>query len=128
MYVHICVYMYILIKYKYIKVNTNISLLRYTYITFRQLHLELCRIAHDINDFFGMQVTLQMLSCFFIFTEYFVFQYYTILNLNKFYIDEIAIKMLLACNMWFIIFLMKLLSLNHVCESVSAKVHTFNKL
>ncbi|XP_077279724.1 uncharacterized protein LOC143907079 isoform X2 [Temnothorax americanus] len=43
------------------------------------------------------------------------------LHLKEMYEDDITLKILLSINMWFIIFLMKLISLNHICESVSVK-------
>ncbi|XP_071632574.1 uncharacterized protein [Temnothorax longispinosus] len=85
------------------------------------LHLELCQIARDINGFFGMQMTLQMISYFVVLNGWFYFQYYIILHLKEMYENNIALKVALSVNMWFITFLMKLVSLNHICESVSAK-------
>ncbi|XP_071572211.1 putative gustatory receptor 28b [Temnothorax nylanderi] len=85
------------------------------------LHLELCQIARDINGFFGMQMTLQMISYFVVVNGWFYFQYYIILHLKEMYENDIALKVLLSVNMWFITFLMKLVSLSHICESVSAK-------
>ncbi|XP_071572173.1 uncharacterized protein [Temnothorax nylanderi] len=89
--------------------------------TVMHLHLELCRIAHDINGFFGMQMTLQIISYFVVLSGLFYFLYYIILHLKEVYEDDITLKILLSINMWVIIFLMKLISLNHICESVSVK-------
>ncbi|XP_011873868.1 PREDICTED: putative gustatory receptor 28b, partial [Vollenhovia emeryi] len=89
--------------------------------TVMHLHLELCRVARNINGFFGIQITLQMLSYFVILIGMFNLHYNAILKPIKIYDDDTALKILLSTNTWFIIYLMKLISLNHICESVSAK-------
>lgn len=91
---------------------------------FRHLHWELCRTAHNINDFFGIQMTLQMMTYFVVLNRTFYFQYYTILHLKEMHNNNMAIKIFLSGNTWFIVFLMKFISLNHICESVSTKVNT----
>ncbi|TGZ46193.1 hypothetical protein DBV15_06532 [Temnothorax longispinosus] len=47
------------------------------------LHLELCRTARDINGFFGVQMTLQIISYFILLNEGSYFEYHTILHLKE---------------------------------------------
>ncbi|KAL0115672.1 hypothetical protein PUN28_010891 [Cardiocondyla obscurior] len=90
-----------------------------------QLHLELCRIARYINDFFGMQMTLQMLSYFVALISMFIFQYNAIVYLKLIFENDTALKIFLATNMWFIIYLIQVLLLNYICESVNTKFFSF---
>ncbi|XP_071632178.1 putative gustatory receptor 28b [Temnothorax longispinosus] len=87
------------------------------------LHLELCRTARDINGFFGVQMTLQIISYFILLNEGSYFEYHTILHLKEIINNNVILKTFLSSIMWFFIFLTKLISLNHICESVSAKAH-----
>ncbi|KYM83569.1 hypothetical protein ALC53_05969 [Atta colombica] len=87
----------------------------------RYLHLELCRTARDINGYFGIQITLQMMSYFIILIEMFHFQYYMILHWKLIYKNNEALKIMIANYWWFIFYLIKLISLNYVCESISIK-------
>ncbi|KYQ60716.1 hypothetical protein ALC60_00341 [Trachymyrmex zeteki] len=90
--------------------------------TVMHLHLELCRIARDINDLFGTQLTLQMISCFFILVTTFFAQYHMILCLTYIYENNSAkLKLILANDIWCIVFLIKFISLNYICENASAK-------
>lgn len=75
-----------------------------------------------------MQMTLQMLAYFVILITMFNFQYYALLHLQKMSQDKMTLIVLLCTNTWFIIYLIKFVSLNHTCESVSAKVSTFDSL
>jgi len=101
--------------------NVYIYLLMYF---FRHLHLELCRIARNINAFFGMQITVQMI-CYFVFlTGLFYFQYHITLCLEeKMYSVENKLTILIHTNLWCGIHLTKLITLNYICESVGAKVN-----
>ncbi|XP_072753459.1 uncharacterized protein [Anoplolepis gracilipes] len=87
------------------------------------LHLELCRIARNINNFFGIQMTLQMISYFVLLTGVFYFQYSTILCLKQMHEDsgENELLILIHTNSWLIMYLTKLLTLNYICEGVSTK-------
>ncbi|XP_071632090.1 putative gustatory receptor 28b [Temnothorax longispinosus] len=85
------------------------------------LHLELCRTARNINNFFGIQMTLQMISSFVTLNGMFYFEYYIILHLKEIAKNNMAFNILLSDTMWFSILFVKLISLNHICESVSAK-------
>ncbi|XP_011881055.1 PREDICTED: uncharacterized protein LOC105569310 [Vollenhovia emeryi] len=86
------------------------------------LHLELCRTARDISDLFGIPMALQMISYFVLLNGMFYFQYCAIIHLQEMYKNNLAVNICLSTNIWFIIFLMKLLSVNHICENVSTKV------
>lgn len=75
-------------------------------------------------------MTLQMISYFIILIGMFYFQYHTIFEIlfskNKF--ENVGLNVLFSYNMWFIIFLIKFILLNYMCESVSTKVNTFSGL
>ncbi|XP_020298583.1 uncharacterized protein LOC109862842 [Pseudomyrmex gracilis] len=87
------------------------------------LHLELRCIARNINGFYGMQMTVQMVSCFGYFLGILYYQYHVQLCLIHTYESGQAKVLLMLCtDIWTIYFLIKFLSLNHICESVSAKV------
>ncbi|XP_071638310.1 uncharacterized protein [Temnothorax longispinosus] len=86
------------------------------------LHLELCRTARDINGFFGLQMTLQMITYFVVLNGGSYFEYYTILHLKEIN-SNIILNTSLSSMIWFLVFLTKLISVNHICESVSAKAH-----
>ncbi|XP_071572206.1 uncharacterized protein [Temnothorax nylanderi] len=91
--------------------------------TVMHLHSELCRVARNINDLFATQLTLQMISYFVILIVSFYVQYHMMLCLKQIYgSDSAKLKLVLANDMWCMIFLTKFISLNHICESVSAKV------
>ncbi|KYM95500.1 hypothetical protein ALC62_13930 [Cyphomyrmex costatus] len=86
------------------------------------LHSELCRIAFDIHGLFNIHMTLQMISYFIILIAMFHFQYHTMFCLKQMYGGNlIRLKLLLCSDVWFIICLTKLISFNHICESVSVK-------
>ncbi|XP_070156715.1 uncharacterized protein [Polyergus mexicanus] len=87
------------------------------------LHLELCEIARKINDFFGMQMTLQMISYFILLTGVFYYQYRMILCYNHNYKDngEGQLIFLIHTEIWTSMHLIKFVTLNYICESVSTK-------
>lgn len=91
---------------------------------FRHLHLELCGIARKINDFFGMQMTLQMISYFVLLTGVFYYQYRMILCHNHNYKDsgKSQLIFLIHADIWTSIYLIKFVTLNYICENVSTKV------
>ncbi|XP_011631162.1 uncharacterized protein LOC105423191 [Pogonomyrmex barbatus] len=70
-----------------------------------------------------MQLTLQMITYFIILISSFYIQYHMILCLKQIHGSNTAkLKLILSNDMWGIIFLTKFMSVNHICESVSAKV------
>ncbi|XP_029665576.1 uncharacterized protein LOC115236977 [Formica exsecta] len=91
--------------------------------TAMHLHLELCGIARKINDFFGMQMTLQMISYFVLLTGVFYYQYRMILCHNHNYKDsgESQLIFLIHADIWTSIYLIKFVTLNYICENVSTK-------
>ncbi|XP_024868628.1 uncharacterized protein LOC112452575 [Temnothorax curvispinosus] len=68
-------------------------------------------------------MTLQIISYFILLNEGSYFEYHTILHLKEIINNDVILKTFLSSMMWFFIFLTKLISLNHICESVSAKAH-----
>ncbi|XP_020299133.1 uncharacterized protein LOC109863303, partial [Pseudomyrmex gracilis] len=90
--------------------------------TAMHLHFELCWIARNINFFYGVQMTVQMASYFVGFLTLLYFQYRSLLCLFHVYESNKTIWMLaLSTDMWTIFFLVKFVSLNHICESVCYK-------
>ncbi|XP_011704609.1 PREDICTED: uncharacterized protein LOC105459938 [Wasmannia auropunctata] len=86
------------------------------------LHSELCRIVSDIHSLFEIHMTLQMVSYFVILITMFYFQYHTMLCLKQMYGGNFfRLKLILSSDVWFAVSLTKVISFNHICESVSAK-------
>lgn len=106
-------------------VHYNVYIYMYLLIYFfRHIHLELCRIARNINAFFGIQITVQMICSFVFLSGLFYIQYHVMLCLEeKFYSVENKLTILIHTNLWCGIYLTKLITLNYICESVSAKVN-----
>ncbi|XP_020299134.1 uncharacterized protein LOC109863304, partial [Pseudomyrmex gracilis] len=84
------------------------------------LHLELCHVARNINALYGVRMTIQLASYFVLFTGYVYSQYHIILCLSN---ENELIKWyyIIFGTLWTIYFLSKLIIVNHICESVSAK-------
>ncbi|XP_020295609.1 uncharacterized protein LOC109860738 [Pseudomyrmex gracilis] len=84
------------------------------------LHLELCHVARNINALNGVRMTIQMASYFVTFTKYVFLQYHVLVCLSH---ETGLIKwyFLISSILWTILLLIKLLTINHICESVSAK-------
>ncbi|XP_029159838.1 uncharacterized protein LOC114931870 [Nylanderia fulva] len=84
------------------------------------LHSQLRRIALDINGLFEIQMTLQTMTYFVSLTTMLYSQYHLMLCL-MYNGGAIQWKCLLPSNMWCAINLTRLVTLNYICESVSAK-------
>ncbi|KAL6422649.1 hypothetical protein ACFW04_010708 [Cataglyphis niger] len=91
--------------------------------TAMHLHLELCRIARKMNSFFGMQMTLQMVSYFILLIGVIYFQYHTMLCFNKTSNGNGENQLIFSIHtdVWCSIYLIKFIILNYICESVSTK-------
>ncbi|KAL6422648.1 hypothetical protein ACFW04_010707 [Cataglyphis niger] len=91
--------------------------------TAMHLHLALCRIARNLNSLFGMQVTLQMISHFVCLIGLLYFQYHIIICFKKTHKDSLEIELiiLIHTNVWCGFYLIKLITLNYICESVGIK-------
>ncbi|XP_029160013.1 uncharacterized protein LOC114932009 [Nylanderia fulva] len=88
--------------------------------TAMHLHSQLYRIARDINDLFKMQMTVQTMSYFITLTTMFYYQYHIILCVL--YNNNIVYwKFFLCTSIWCVFDLIRLISFNCICESVSAK-------
>ncbi|XP_072754491.1 uncharacterized protein [Anoplolepis gracilipes] len=93
--------------------------------TAMHLHLELCRIARNINSIYGMRITLQMFSYFIILTTVCYGQYNMMLCFERIYRNNVPLETKLIIviygNIWCAIYVTKLVTLNYICENVSAK-------
>ncbi|KAH0946955.1 Gr14 [Eciton burchellii] len=84
------------------------------------LHSELCRIARDINKLFEIQIILEMMSYFVIIMSSIYFQYRTIFMEHK--NNPLMLSYILFyAGTWLLVYVIRLVLLNHVCESVSTK-------
>ncbi|XP_067203587.1 uncharacterized protein [Linepithema humile] len=105
------------------------SLHRYNYKrtlwTSMHLHLELCRIARELNEIFGIQITFKMVSCFTYLTSH---CYYFCCILEQKHKDERSLKGFIGLGFWFFTGLIRLYALNHICESVKNKANNINKI
>ncbi|XP_025262466.1 uncharacterized protein LOC112637290 [Camponotus floridanus] len=86
------------------------------------LHLELCRIARNINDFFGTEMTLQTIYKFVVFNAMIYLEYRILLCFTKVHEDSEESKAIFLIMTIFISAnLMNLVTINYICESVSIK-------
>lgn len=84
----------------------------------RHLHLELCRIARELNSIFGIQMTFELASCFLYLTGLCHHLCKMIMRES----DHISAYGWFSMSIWVPSFLLKIYSINYVCESVSLKV------
>ncbi|KAL6258493.1 hypothetical protein P5V15_010450 [Pogonomyrmex californicus] len=98
----------------------NIESRKHVLWTLMHLHSELCRIARNVNNLSEIQMTLQMISYFIILIGMCNFLYYIIISFTTSY-HNILINSLLTSSTWFIVFVMRLIFINYICENISAK-------
>ncbi|KAL6267840.1 hypothetical protein P5V15_000912, partial [Pogonomyrmex californicus] len=89
------------------------------------LHLELCRLARELNLIFGMQMTFEMVSYLLHLTELY---YYLCVTLMYERIEEIYSIYWFNTGLWIFVFSFKLHVINHVCENVTVKAHKIDKI
>ncbi|XP_011707022.1 PREDICTED: uncharacterized protein LOC105462193, partial [Wasmannia auropunctata] len=82
------------------------------------LHLELCRIARELNLMFGTQMTFQMASYLLTLTSSCYYLYGMLMREDR---AEIPIIAWCHVLLWAIVFLVKLCIINCICENISVK-------
>ncbi|XP_011707021.1 PREDICTED: uncharacterized protein LOC105462192 [Wasmannia auropunctata] len=89
------------------------------------LHLELCRLARELNLIFGMQMTFEMTSCLLYLTGlcHLVCQL-----IMREYRELLSIYFWFDVNMWIFLFLLKVYIVNYTCESVSLKANKIDNI
>ncbi|XP_032681983.1 uncharacterized protein LOC116849175 [Odontomachus brunneus] len=90
--------------------------------TSMHVHLELCRIACELNLIFGTQMTLEMLIYLLLLTTL-TYNFCIMLLSGK----ETSIRAWLAYVILGSISFMRLYSLNHICESISVKANKISE-
>ncbi|XP_071572176.1 uncharacterized protein [Temnothorax nylanderi] len=83
------------------------------------LHLELCRIARELNLIFGTQMTFEIASYLLFLTSSCYYLYGMLMRKDR---TEIPIIAWYHISSWTTIFVTKLCVINCICENVSAKV------
>ncbi|XP_032681998.1 uncharacterized protein LOC116849186 [Odontomachus brunneus] len=87
------------------------------------LQLELCRIARELNLIFGTQMTLGMLTDLLFLTSV-AYNFCIILLMRK----GISISTWLGTTIWACICIIRLYSINYICESVSVKANKISEI
>lgn len=82
----------------------------------RHLHLELCRIARELNSIFGMQITFEMLSYFMTISTMCYVLFVMLMQKNT------SIYAWINIIYWVSTLVVRIYIINHICESVRAKV------
>ncbi|XP_032682000.1 uncharacterized protein LOC116849188 [Odontomachus brunneus] len=90
--------------------------------TSMHLQLELCRIARELNLIFGTQMTLEMLT-YFLFLTALAFNFCIMLLSGK----GMPIRAWLGNGILTSICIMRLYSVNHICESISVKANKISE-
>ncbi|XP_067203584.1 uncharacterized protein [Linepithema humile] len=98
---------------------------KWTLWTSMHLHLELCRIARELNVIFGIQITFEMVSHFTFLTSH---CYYLCRILEQKHKDERSLHILIGIGFWFFASLIRLYALNYICESVKHKANNIDKI
>ncbi|XP_072754243.1 uncharacterized protein [Anoplolepis gracilipes] len=90
-----------------------------------QLHLELCCIARELNEMFGMQMVLEMASYLFYVTSLCHYAYGMLLQKVQ---EEASITAWFGNFLWSFIFILRLCAINYFCETVSVKANKTSKI
>ncbi|XP_033303055.1 putative gustatory receptor 28b [Bombus bifarius] len=85
----------------------------------KQMHLKIIKIVKVVNDAFGMQILLLMITSV-IFTITFLYILYRIIWLDL-TMDEL-IKELVSVICWFLVYASQILHVNHVCAKTNSEV------
>ncbi|XP_077280088.1 uncharacterized protein LOC143907286 [Temnothorax americanus] len=94
------------------------------------VHLELCRLARELNMIFGIQMTLEMTSCFLYLITLCVWLCRMVMREynNEEYKSIYSIYSYFRQSTWFLLFLLKLYTVNYMCENVSLKANQIDKI
>ncbi|XP_071632480.1 putative gustatory receptor 28b isoform X2 [Temnothorax longispinosus] len=95
--------------------------------TSMHLHLELCRIARELNSIFGIQITFEMTTCFIFITS---LAYGICMMLMQVLSKEISQSSYIWINVClsFFALLIRVYVVNYICESVMIKANEINKI
>ncbi|CAL1672159.1 unnamed protein product [Lasius platythorax] len=93
--------------------------------TLMHLHLELCRIARELNSMFGMQITFEMVSYF---TSISTICYGLFVMLTQEHREEISVYTWINISCWTSILVVRLHIINHICESVRVKAKEIDNI
>lgn len=85
----------------------------------RHVHLQLSLLSRELNKIFSVQLTLEMASLFAVLAELFI-------EFHNMYADKdtdtlYQFLLHLSIYVWAIVFAIKLLALNHICQTVCDK-------
>ncbi|XP_011868445.1 PREDICTED: uncharacterized protein LOC105562314 [Vollenhovia emeryi] len=89
------------------------------------LHLELCRIARELNFIFGTQMTFELTTYLLFLTATCYYMYGMIMRKDR---AEISITAWYHISSWAIVFVAKLFTINCICENVSVKANKIDKV
>ncbi|XP_072754242.1 uncharacterized protein [Anoplolepis gracilipes] len=92
--------------------------------TTMQLHLELCRLTRELNSIFGTHITIKMTSYLLLITTLCYYIYSILMTGNQ---KEIQVYTWFSIVLWTSLFLVKLWTINYMCESVTIKANKINK-
>ncbi|KAL6422645.1 hypothetical protein ACFW04_010705 [Cataglyphis niger] len=93
--------------------------------TLMHLHLELCRIARDLNGMFGMQMALEMASYLFFLTS---LCHYLYAMLTQKIHEEAQMTAWFGNILWAVVFISRLCVINYFCETISVKANEISKI
>ncbi|RLU18536.1 ObirGr16 [Ooceraea biroi] len=88
------------------------------------IHLELCRIARELNLMFGMQMTLETASYLMYLTAFCYHILYTIMQGS---FKKMSLLSWFICYMWACSLIMRLYIINYICDNVVYKANGINK-
>ncbi|XP_067207060.1 uncharacterized protein [Linepithema humile] len=98
---------------------------KWTLWTSMHLHLELCRIARELNVIFEIQITFEMVSNLAFITSH---CYYFCRMLEQKHKDIKVLQFLIGLGFAFFICFIRLYAVNHICESVKNKANNIDKI
>ncbi|XP_067207075.1 uncharacterized protein [Linepithema humile] len=97
---------------------------KWTLWTSMHLHLELCRIARELNVIFGLHLTFEIVSYLAFLTSNCYYFYRVLEQKHK---DERA-QTLMGLGFSFLICFIRLYAVNHICESIKNKAYNIDKI
>ncbi|XP_071572214.1 uncharacterized protein [Temnothorax nylanderi] len=95
--------------------------------TSMHLHLELCRIARELNSIFGIQITFEMTTCLIFITS-------LAYGICMMLMQELSKEILQSPYVWinislsFFALLIRVYAVNYICESVMIKANEINNI
>ncbi|XP_070156714.1 uncharacterized protein [Polyergus mexicanus] len=89
------------------------------------LHLELCRIARELNGMFGIQMAFEMASHLFFLTSMYHYVYGMLTQKIQ---EEARMTAWLGNIFWTLVFILRLCIINYLCENISVKGNEIRKI